>query len=120
MHASDGKQSVEINTSGDAHLNLPDFVAVYPGGKVTSTTVDAGKSGAGGSFMFEASAAPATVIAWYKQKAANEGLSKAIDMDMGGTTMFTANANGGKKTLQVVAAASGSGAHVQVNWSKGQ
>ena len=39
------------------------------------------------------------------------------DMNMGGTTMFTANADGSKKTLQVIAAASGSGAQVQVNWS---
>ena len=119
IKASDGKQNVEINTTGgDANAKLPDFVAVYPGGKVKSTTISAGKDGAGGTLSFETSAPPATVIAWYKEKASNEGLSKAIDMNMGPTTMFTANADSGKKTLQVIAASSGTGgAQVQVNWS---
>jgi|SRR5579871_4337810 len=121
MKALDGKQSVEINTTGGAtNMKLPDFVAIYPGGKVTSTAINAGKDGNGGSVIFEANASTSAVIAWYKQKAASEGLSKAIDMDMGGTTMFTANKDDGKKTLQVIAAASGSGARVQVNWSGGQ
>ena len=119
MKASDGKQSVEINaTGGGTHTKVPDFVAVYPGGKVESTTVSAGKDGNSGTLSFQTAATPAAVIAWYKQKAAGEGLAKAVDMDMGGTTMFTAHAEGEKKTLQVVAASSGSGgAQVQVNWS---
>jgi hypothetical protein len=93
---------------------------VYPGGKVRSTTIGAGKDGNGGTLSFETTASPATVIAWYKQKSASEGLSKSIDMNMGGTTMFTANADGGKKTLQVIAASSSNGAQVQVNWSGGK
>ena len=118
MKASDGKQTVEINsTGGGTKMKLPDFVAIYPGGKVQSTTIGAGKDGNGGTLSFQTTASPAAVIAWYKQKAANEGLSKAVDMNMGATTMFTANADGGKKTLQVIAASSGSGAQVQVNWS---
>jgi len=118
IKATDGKQNVVINTTGgDANAKLPDFVTVYPGGKVKSTTISAGKDSVGGSLSFETTASPATVIAWYKQKASNEGLSKAIDMNMGGTTMFTANADGGKKSLQVIAASSGAGAQVQINWS---
>jgi len=121
MKASDGKQTVEINsTGGETNLKLPDFVAVYPGGKVQSTSIGAGKDGSGGTLSFETAAPPAAVIAWYKQKASNEGLSKAIDMNMGGTTMFTANAEGGKKTLQVIAASKATGAQVQVNWSGGK
>jgi hypothetical protein len=120
INASDGKQNVEINTTGGVNAKLPDFVTVYPGGKVRSTTISAGKDGAGGSHSFETTASPAAVIAWYKQKAANEGLSKAIDMNMGPTTMFTANTEGGKKTLQVIAASSAGGAQVQVNWSGGK
>lgn len=120
MKASDGKQSVEINAAGDhANANVPDFVAVYPGAKVQSTTISAGKDGKGGTMAFQTTASPATVIAWYKEKAASEGLAKAVDMDMGGTTMFTAHADGDKKTLQVIAASSGAGgAQVQINWSK--
>ena len=117
MKASDGKQSVEINATGSTDVKLPDFVTVYPGGKVRSTTIGAGKDGTGGTITFETTASPAEVIAWYKEKAAKEGLSKAIDMNMGGTTMFTAHSDGGRKTLQVVAATSGGGAQVQVNWS---
>jgi VCBS repeat-containing protein len=121
IKASDGKQNVEINTTGgDTNARLPDYVAVYPGGKVRSTTIDASKNGNSGTVSFETTASPAIVIAWYRQKSANEGLSKAVDMNMGGTTMFTANADGGRKTLQVIAAASGSGAQVQVNWSAGK
>jgi hypothetical protein len=121
MKASDGKQTVEINsTGGETNMKLPGFVAIYPGGKVQSTTIGAGKEGNGGTLSFETAASPATVIAWYKQQASSEGLSKAIDMNMGGTTMFTANADGGKKTLQVIAASKASGAQVQVNWSGGK
>jgi len=121
IKASDGKQNVEINTTGgNTNVKLPDYVAVYPGGKVRATTIGAGKDGNGGTLSFETAASPAAVIAWYKEKAASEGLSKAIDMNMGGTTMFTANADGGKKTLQVIAASSSSGAQVQVNWSGGK
>jgi hypothetical protein len=121
IKASDGKQNVEINsTGGDTHVKLPDFVVVYPGGKVRSTTIGAGKDGNGGTLLFETAASPAAVIAWYRQKSVSEGLSKAIDMNMGGTTMFTANADGGKKTLQIIAASSASGAQVQVNWSGGK
>jgi len=118
MHASDGKQSVEINaTGGSTNTKLPDFVAIYPGGKVQSTTISSGKDSNGGTMSFQTTASPAAVIAWYKEKAASEGLAKAVDMDMGGTTMFTAHADGEKKTLQVIAASSGTGAQVQVNWS---
>jgi hypothetical protein len=121
MKASDGKQTVEINsTGGETNMKLPDFVAIYPGGKVQSTTIGAGKEGNGGTLSFETASSPAAVIVWYKQKASAEGLSKAIDMNMGGTTMFTANADGGKKTLQVIAAAKATGAQVQVNWSGGK
>ena len=118
MNASDGKQHVEINATGGTNAKMPDFVAVYPGGKVQSTTVSSGKDGNAGTLSFQTTAAPAAVIAWYKEKATSEGLSKAVDMDMGGTTMFTAHADGEKKTLQVIAASSSAGgAQVQVNWA---
>lgn len=117
MRASDGNQNVTINATGSGG-DTPDFVAVYPGGKVRSTTVNAGKDGTGGTISFQTAASPAAVIAWYKQRATDEGLAKGVDMNMGGTTMYTANAEGGKKVLQVIAASSSAGgAQVQVNWS---
>jgi hypothetical protein len=119
MRASDGNQNVTINATGSGgDTRTPDFVAIYPGGKVQSTTVNAGKDGTGGTISFQTAASPEAVIAWYKQRAANEGLAKGVDMNMGGTTMYTANTDGGKKVLQVIAASSsGGGAQVQVNWS---
>jgi hypothetical protein len=121
MQASEGKQSVEINTNGStANLNLPGFVSVYPGAKVQSTTVASGANGAGGAMAFETTDSPAAVIAFYKQKSAGAGLSPAMNMNSGTTTMFVANADQGKKSLQLIAEAAGSGAHVQVNWSGGK
>lgn len=121
MKASDGKQSVEINATGSGtDLKLPGFVAAYPGAKVKSTTIGSGAQGASGTFMFETADSPAAVIGYYKQKAAAAGLKQGIDMSMGTTSMFTANADGGKKALQVIAATSGSGARVQVNWTGGK
>jgi hypothetical protein len=121
MKASDGKENVEINARGNsADVKMPDFAAAYPGAKMQSTTIDSGTNGTSGSVIFETSDSPASVIAYYKQKASGAGLKKALDMSMGTTTTFSANADGGKKTLQVIAASSGGGARVQVNWSGGK
>lgn len=121
MQASDGKQNVNINAIGNsADVKMPDFIGAYPGARVRSTTVNAGAHGATVTILFETSDSPATVITYYKQKAADSGLKQALDFNMGPATTFTANADGGKKALQVVAASSGSGARVQVNWSGGK
>ena len=118
MKASDGTQTVNINASGHgADVDLPDFVTKYPGATVKTTTVNAGANGTAGSITFETSDSPATVIAYYKKKSADEGFTKALDMNMGPTTVFSANSDGGKKSFQVIAANSGNGARVQVNWS---
>lgn len=117
MKASDGKQNVEINASGGGDLHLPDYVSVYPGAKVKSTTIDSRANSTGGAFSFETTDSPARVIAWYKQKSAGAGLAQALDMNGGATSVFSATAGAGRKALQVIAASSGTGARVQVNWS---
>lgn len=118
MKAQDNGQTVDINASGHGNnVNMPDFVSAYPGAKVKSTTVNAGAGGAAGSFTFETTDSPATVIAYYKRKSSDEGFTRALDMNMGPTTVYSATSDGGKKTFQVIAANSGSGARVQVNWS---
>jgi hypothetical protein len=119
MHASDGKETVDINATGDtSNLKLPDFVAAYPGGKVQSSVTGAGSNGGGGTFTFETADAPEKVIAFYKQKSESGGFKQALNMSTCTTTMFSATS--GKKAIQVVAATSGSGARVQVNWSGGE
>ncbi|HEY2444158.1 MAG TPA: hypothetical protein VGI20_00275 [Rhizomicrobium sp.] len=118
LHASDGKENVDINATGDtSSLKLPDFVAAYPGGKMQSSVTGAGSHGGGGTFTFETADAPEKVIAYYKQKSASAGFKEGLNMNTGTTTMFSAIS--GKKAIQVVAATSGAGARVQVNWSGG-
>lgn len=118
MKASDGRQTVDINASGHgSDVHLPDFVTNYPGAKVKSTTVNADSKGAAGFIIFDTPDPPASVVAYYKKRAADEGFGKGLDMSMGSTTVFSANGDDGKKTFQVIAATSGSGARVQVNWS---
>jgi hypothetical protein len=118
MKASDGKQTVEINsTGGSTNLHAPDFVANYPGARLQSTAIDANANGASGTFTFETSDPAAAVIAYYKQKSAGAGLSQAMNMNMGAATMFTANADNGKRSLQVVASPADGGTHVQVTWT---
>lgn len=118
MRASDGKQTVEINsTGGSTHIHVPDFVTSYPGAKMQSTTIGSNAGGTNGTVTFETTDSPGAVIDFYKQKSAGAGFTQGINMNMGPTTMFSAHADGDKKVLQVVASASGSGAHVQVNWT---
>ena len=118
MKASDGKQTVEVNsTGGSRDVHMPDFVTSYPGAKLQSTTIGSSVTGTTGTFTFETSDSPAAVIAFYKQKSVGAGFLQAANINMGPTTMFTANADSGKKTLQVIVSAAGDGAHVQVNWT---
>ncbi|HEY3639021.1 MAG TPA: hypothetical protein VGK90_12805 [Rhizomicrobium sp.] len=118
MKASDGKQTVEVNsTGGSTNIHMPDFVTSYPGAKVETTTIGSGASGNSGTFTFETSDSPATVIDYYKKKSAGEGLAQVMDMNMGPTTMFTAHTDGDKKVLQVIASTNGSGARGQVTWT---
>ena len=118
MKASDGDKTVVINSTGGlTHVHIPEFVAGYPGAKIQTTTIGSSPSGVSGTFTFETTDSPAAVIAFYKQKSADNGFSQVVNMNTGSATMFTANADSGKKVLQVMASTSGSGAHVQVNWT---
>jgi hypothetical protein len=118
MHASDGKQTVDINSTGGArNVHLPDFVTSYPGAKIETTTIGSSVSGNNATITFETTDPPAAVIAYYKKKSAGEGLAEAMNLNMGPTTMFAAHGNGEKKVLQVIASTNGGGARVQVNWT---
>ena len=118
MHASDGKQTVDINsTGGSRDVHVPDFVTSYPGAKQESISIGSNANGTSGTVTFETSDSPDAVIAFYKQKSADAGLAHDVSMNSGSATQFTASAGDGKRALQVSASASGSGAHVQVNWT---
>jgi hypothetical protein len=114
---SSGKASMEINTNGGgAPANLPDFVAVYPGSKVTTSVVGAGNDGNGGMMVVQTNASVADVIAFYKQKASSAGFSETMNMNMGTETMFSSQSSDKKKSLSVVATTSNGATSAQVTW----
>jgi tripartite-type tricarboxylate transporter receptor subunit TctC len=55
--------------------NLPAYVKIYPGAKVTASTTSPG----GGVLVLESSAAPETVMDFYKQAATSAGLKSSLD-----------------------------------------
>jgi hypothetical protein len=117
IHDASGKQTVEINSNGgSAPSNMPDYVAVYPGAKITASVAGAGNNGNGGMMVEQTSASVADVIAFYKQKSAGAGFVEAMNMNTGGTTMFTAQSSDKKKSLSVVASTSNGATQAQVTW----
>jgi hypothetical protein len=116
VHTSDGNSTVEVNANGvSASSNLPAFVNVYPGAKVVSSVSGGGDHGSGGTVAFETGAAPATVIGFYKQKAAASGFTQNLDANDSGSLIYAATS--GDKTIQVLASKDSTGTHAQVTWS---
>jgi hypothetical protein len=115
---ANGKQSVEINSGGSSAppANMPDYVPLYPGSKVTASVVGAGDKGNGGMIVIETNASIADVIAFYKTKTAASGFSETMNMNMSGTTMFTVTSGDKKKTVNVVASTSDGKTHAQITW----
>jgi len=114
MKSDDGKTTVEVNSNGIANVAMPDFAPLYPGATVQSTVSSAGK---GAMVVFNTAAAPADIIAFYKQKSAAAGLAETLNANEGAAMMFVAGKD--KKTVQVVASKSGSGTQVQLIWATG-
>lgn len=112
IKSDDGKTTVDVNSNGLGNMVLPDFAPLYPGASVQGMVT--AKSENGGTVAFETHAAPDAVVAFYKEKSAAAGMSEKMNMAMG--TGVTFMASDGKQTLQVVAAKTDSGAHVQLIW----
>lgn len=123
MKSDDGKTSVTVNSGGVSagDLKLPAFVALFPGAKVTSNVNGAGDDNVGGMISFETAAAPADVIAFYKQNTAGAGLKEKMSMTQADMTMFTASSDDSKRTVAVTASPgdAGKGTRAQVTWSGG-
>jgi hypothetical protein len=75
--AREGVAILRPRTDGQLPSNMPAYLAVYPGARVTST-VDAGSRG--GTVSFEAPATADQVAAFYRQRAAAAGLRQATDV----------------------------------------
>ena len=115
---ANGRQTVDVNTEGGVTpSNLPEFVPIFPGAKVQSSVVGAGNGGNGGTIVIETNASVGDLIAFYKQKTAASGFSETMNMNSGGTTMFTAGSSDKKRTIEVVASTSGGATHAQIIWS---
>ena len=114
IKSDDGKTTVNINANGLGDVKLPDYAPLYPGAK-TQGMVTA-KNESGGTVAFETGASPQQVIDFYKQKTAAAGLAEKMNMAAG--TGITFMASDDKKTLQVVAAKTDSGSHVQIFWGR--
>ena len=115
VKSDNGKTTVEINANGLGNQKLPDFAPTYPGAQVKVSV--ASPTEGGGTFAFETSDAPDKVIAFYKNKAASAGLAEKLNMNANGALTYMAGAGDDKKTLQVIAAKSDAGTHVQVFWA---
>jgi hypothetical protein len=116
MHSDDGKATVDVNTNGVAVSGLPPFIAVYPGAKVVTSAAGTDTSGAGGTLIMEAKAAPGDVVGFYKKRAEGAGFKETMNMNMSGQLMYAAQS--GDETVQVLAAKSDDGTHAQVTWAR--
>ena len=81
---------------------LPDYAPLYPGGKVTLCTQgDSTPGKIGGAVGFTSPDAPDAVVALYKGKAAAAGLKTGMDVDQGGSKVFSAM--DGDRTVRIQA-----------------
>jgi hypothetical protein len=111
------KETVNYSSNGLNGANLPAFVPVYPGGKVTTSVVGSGSSN-GGTIVIETSDSPDAVIAFYKQKSAASGFTQTANMNMNGMQMFTATSDAEKKSLQVMTSAQNGKTQAQIIWGQ--
>jgi len=133
---SNGKDSVAVSQSGDhmtvtgsngekvefgngvtATANMPSYLPLYPGAKVTASFTGSGKDGSGGVVTFSANAAPADIINFYKPKLTTAGMAQTASMEMGATTTYVAANEASKRSVSVSATKSGDGTTVQLTWS---
>jgi len=110
-------QKMEFGTGANAAAKLPDYAPLYPGATITSSFAGSGKDGSGGSLAFHTTAAPADVIAFYKDKTAGGGLKQSMNADMNGTLMFAAQKDDSKTQISVTATKGANGTDGQVTWS---
>lgn len=116
MTGSNGEK-VEIGGNQDVSGKLPAYLPMYPGGEVKSSVFGNAKDGNSGMVMFHTKAAAADIIAFYKGKAKAAGMSDAMDMNSGGTILYSGNNEKTNQTVQVAATGSGGGTDVQLTWS---
>ncbi|MBV8977642.1 MAG: hypothetical protein JO261_16085 [Alphaproteobacteria bacterium] len=107
-------EKAEFNTGANA--KMPPNLPLYPGANVTASFSGQGKDGAGGMVAFHAKAAPAEIIAFYKQKAEASGMAQTAMMDMGGSSTYVAANEKENRTVSVTVTKAGDGTDAQITW----
>lgn len=104
-----GANGGSVVIGNQAPANLPSFVKIFPGAKVTASTA----TPKGGLLVLEANAPPEVVMDFYKKSAADAGLTSTLDSwSMGGAPhtsahFITFGAPGGTKSLTATVEAKG-------------
>ena len=99
---------------------LPDYAPVYPGGKVTLCTQgDSGGGKIGGAVGLTSGDAPDALVAFYKGKAAEAGLTPDTELDQGGSKVFSAMDGDRTVRIQALPEADG-GATAILTWGAGK
>ena len=109
-------EKVEFGSGASAAAKLPAYAPLYPGATVTSSFTGSGKDGSGGVVAFHTSAAPADVIAFYKDKTAAGGLTQSMNADMNGTLMFAAGKDNDKTSISITATKAAGGTDTTITW----
>lgn len=117
---SDDRKTVFRSATGEDAIEVktPDFVPVYPGAKVQTTSSTSTDGGKGGMMIFYSDAAPKQIVAFYKKKAASEGFKETMNMEASGTLMFSASDESSKTGMNVVVREDGGKTMTQVMWSE--
>ncbi|WP_310540918.1 hypothetical protein [Phenylobacterium sp.] len=99
------KPAAETKTAAAAPIpceGLPDYAPLYPGAKITLCTQgDSTPGKIGGAVGFTSPDAPDSVVARYRESAAAAGLTTGMDVDQGGSKVFSAM--DGDRTLRIQA-----------------
>jgi tripartite-type tricarboxylate transporter receptor subunit TctC len=96
-----GANGGSVVIGNQAPANLPGFVKIFPGAKVTASTA----TSKGGVLVLEVNAPPEAVMDFYKKSAADAGLTSTLDSwSMGGAPHTGAHfvmfgVQGGAKSL---------------------
>ena len=112
IEAADGSGAV-VGSGAGATVTGPDYARPYPGSRIVST-VDAGAD-RGGMTVFESDANPDTIIAYYRERAEEAGLSSGANMTMGEMRQYAAESDSGQSLTVVVTPQDGR-ATVNVAW----
>jgi hypothetical protein len=101
----------------------PDYAALYPGAVMDQPgTTATGPHGDGGLVTFRTSASPDEVVAFYRERAEQAGLSSVMGMNQGAARAYgAAGGPAGATNIHVVAApGEGGETSVQLSWSEGR